>query len=274
MLRTLTIIILAAFVFALVPSVFAEEQRIRTSGVSLNHRNLELVINTREQLIASVKPDNATNKNVYWVSGDDQIVKVRKTANFSAEITAVGAGETTVSVFTEDRNWQAVCKVKVVIPLMRMYMDNAEKTLEPGENYQFEVFFHPVDATNQLVHWQTSDSLVIDVDENGLATARHPGRARIVARSDEDDNIYAYCTVIVAEAPVPEEEVNEEPFESETGNGEEENALEETTTDRDIDTATGDDQNIIESHFTLIATGLIIIIALTVLVVIFIRRKN
>lgn len=275
MLRILTIITLAAFMFALVPPVIAEEQRIRTTGVSLNHGNLEMVINTREQLIATVRPANATNKNVYWVSGDDQIVKVRKTANFSAEITAVAAGETTVSVFTEDRNLQAVCRVKVVIPLLRMYMDRAEKNLEPGESYQFEVFFHPADATNQLVRWQTSDSLVIDVDETGLGTARHPGTARIVARSDEDDNIYAYCTVTVAEAPAPEDEdVNEKPFESNAETSEEENALEELTTDRESDTATDDDQNMIESNFTLVTTGIIIIIALAVLAVIVIRRRN
>ena len=49
-------------------------QVVRVSGVTLNKSTLTLDVDTSEQLIATVSPDNASDKSVKWLSSDTEIV--------------------------------------------------------------------------------------------------------------------------------------------------------------------------------------------------------
>ena len=196
------------FILTLFNPVFANLSDIEATGVVISHGEIEMVIGTTEQLTARVEPENATNKNISWVSSDEDIVSVRSTGLSSAEIRAEGGGEAWVTVITEDNDWRASCKVTVVIPVSRVYMELTELSLESGEEYQFEAFLSPETATNRQLEWASSNNQVIQVDEKGLAEAISPGTARIVARSEEDDNLYAFCTVTVNGEAVDDEHEN------------------------------------------------------------------
>ena len=62
-----------------------------------------------ERLTVTIKPDNATNKNVSWSSSNDSIASVSN----QGEVTPIKAGNTQITVTTEDGNKTAVCDVTV-----------------------------------------------------------------------------------------------------------------------------------------------------------------
>ena len=78
------------------------------TGVTLNKNTLELYTGQSETLTATVQPSNATNQNVTWQSDNANVATVE-----GGIVTAVGVGETTITVTTEDGDKTATCQVTV-----------------------------------------------------------------------------------------------------------------------------------------------------------------
>ena len=81
---------------------------VPVSGVTLNQSLIRLTTGTY-QLVATVAPSDAANKNVTWTSANTAIATVSNTG----VVTPVSPGTTTVTVTTEDGGYTATCTVKV-----------------------------------------------------------------------------------------------------------------------------------------------------------------
>lgn len=81
------------------------------SSVSLNHSTLSLEVGETSTLIATVLPNNATNKTVTWSSSNAAVATVS-----DGVVAAVSAGSTTITVKTEDGDKTATCNVTVTAP--------------------------------------------------------------------------------------------------------------------------------------------------------------
>ena len=81
---------------------------VPVTGVTLNKNTLELYTGQSETLTATVQPSNATNQNVTWQSDNANVATVE-----GGIVTAVGVGETTITVTTEDGDKTATCQVTV-----------------------------------------------------------------------------------------------------------------------------------------------------------------
>lgn len=81
---------------------------VSVTGVTLDQTELSLYTGESKPLTATVEPADATNQDVTWSSSDDTIATVK-----DGTVTAVGAGEATITVTTADGGKQATCKVKV-----------------------------------------------------------------------------------------------------------------------------------------------------------------
>ena len=82
---------------------------ILVTGVTLDKNTLELFTGDTASLIATVEPSDATNKNVTWSSSDNTVA----TVDNNGTVTAVGAGNATITVTTDDGSKTATCKVTV-----------------------------------------------------------------------------------------------------------------------------------------------------------------
>ncbi len=96
------------------------------TGVSLNQTSLELTTGETYALVATVAPNNATNKNVIFESGDDGVVGVDDEGNLSAH----SAGVATITVTTEDGGFQASCEVTVTSSVSSTGYKLVESTAE------------------------------------------------------------------------------------------------------------------------------------------------
>lgn len=91
------------------PGPDPEPETVPVTGVSLNKRSMELEVGKSEQLTATVAPNNATNKNVTWFSSNSDVA----TVDGNGKVTAIEAGNATITVTTEDGNKTATCMVTV-----------------------------------------------------------------------------------------------------------------------------------------------------------------
>ena len=72
------------------------KKTIPVTGVTLDKSSLKLAPGKNTQLIATVLPENAKNKNVAWNSSDESIATVDQNGN----IKAISEGNTTITVIT------------------------------------------------------------------------------------------------------------------------------------------------------------------------------
>ena len=81
---------------------------ISVTGVNLNKSEYTIAKGGETYLVATVMPDNATNKNLTWASSDETIAKVE-----DGKVTALAVGEVTITVTTKDGGKSTTCKIIV-----------------------------------------------------------------------------------------------------------------------------------------------------------------
>ena len=82
----------------------------KVTSVSLNKNSLTLDVGSTATLTATIKPDNASDKNVTWKSSDTNIA----TVDVDGKVTAVGAGIVTITATAADGSGEeATCTVTV-----------------------------------------------------------------------------------------------------------------------------------------------------------------
>ena len=82
---------------------------VAVTGVSLDQTTLEMTVGDADvTLVATIEPADAANKDVTWASDDDGVASVA-----DGVVTAVGAGNATITVKTNDGGYTATCNVTV-----------------------------------------------------------------------------------------------------------------------------------------------------------------
>lgn len=147
---------------------------VSTESITLDKTSLSLVVGETAQLTATVKPDDATDKNVAWASSDESVAKVS-----NGKVTAVKSGKATITAKCGDKI--AECAVTVTVPTGSVTLDKTTLSLAVGETEQLTATVKPDDATDKNVTWTSSDESVAKV-VNGKVTAVKSGKATITAK--------------------------------------------------------------------------------------------
>lgn len=169
-------------------------------SVELDQTSIELIEGDEFRLNATVSPDNATNKNLIWKSGNPEVASVA-----DGLVTALKPGRTTVSVTTEDGDKTASCEVVIsarVYPVTEVSLNKSSIELIEGEQQLLTATVSPDNATNKKVVWTSSNTQIVSVDD-GLVTAYMAGEA-VITVTTEDGGMTATCDVTVVEPPKAE----------------------------------------------------------------------
>ena len=86
-----------------------ETTKIPVTGVSLNKTSIDLKVGDDFHLLASVLPEDATDKRVTWDSDDESVA----TVDDKGLVKAVKVGKTKITVYTHDGDFTKVCEVTV-----------------------------------------------------------------------------------------------------------------------------------------------------------------
>ena len=82
---------------------------VHVTGISLDRPTASIKEGESFTLVVTVKPDNATNKNVTWSSSSDAVA----TVDNNGKVTGITAGSATISATAEDGGVRATCSLSV-----------------------------------------------------------------------------------------------------------------------------------------------------------------
>lgn len=163
---------------------------VSVTGVTLASDHLTLPVGATSQLVPTLSPNNATNLAVTWASSDPTVVSVvQSETNTDGTITALNAGETTVTVTTQDGGFMASVRIRVVVAATGVVLDQPTLQLLLGrESKRLIATVQPANATNTAVRWSTSNPTVATVDQAGLVSPVGLGSTTIFVHTAEGDH--------------------------------------------------------------------------------------
>ena len=170
------------------------------SSVDLSQHTLNINLNEEYILKATILPDTAKNKNVIWISSDENIASVS-----DGVIVGNGYGACIITVITEDGNKTDTCKVVVEVDMgdssnvnvtgIRLNTNSLE--IDKHESVYLLPTVIPTNA-NQSITYISSDGNIAKVSNEGLITGVGKGKCTITAISNKNTKIKASCTVAVS----------------------------------------------------------------------------
>lgn len=178
-------------------SVKVIDGKVKVSSISLNQRNLNLVIGKTSTIVARISPSKATNKEVTWTSSDENVATVDK----NGTVTAVGVGTAKITCTATDGSGKtATATVKVTdgkIKVKSLTLNKTSLSLTAGSTSTLIARISPSNATDKEVTWTSSDESIATVDENGKVTAVSAGTVTITCRANDGSEKYSTCVIIV-----------------------------------------------------------------------------
>jgi len=178
-----------------------KQQIIPAQSIELKQNTLFLTPRDSYKLIATVLPENATNKNVTWSSSNQSVATVDQSGNVTADI----PGTATVTVTTEDGGYTATCLVTVtekVVPVASVSLNWDKLELFEGWTAKLTATVLPEDATNKNVTWTSSNESIATVDQIGNIKALSEGTATVTVTTD-DGGYTDICLVTVTKKIIP-----------------------------------------------------------------------
>ena len=168
------------------------------TGVTLDKTTATIKVDENLNLNATVKPDDATNKNITWSSSNEEVATV-----VDGKVTGKKEGNATITVTTEDGNYTASCVVTVQkknqeetkIDVTGVELDKSTATIKVDETLKLNATVKPDDATNKNIIWSSSDEEVATV-LNGTVTGKKEGNATITVIT-ADGEYTANCVITV-----------------------------------------------------------------------------
>jgi len=173
-------------------SIKIKVNEVEVSKVSLNLTEVNLDVNKSISLIASINPENATNKNLVWISSNPTVAKVSS----SGIVTALKEGSSTITAKSSNgKTSQAVVKVKKLdVPVNSIKLNKSSLDLLIGEEFTLIATIEPSNATNKSITWTSSNSNVASVS-GGKVIAKGEGSCTITAKTSNGKSISATINV-------------------------------------------------------------------------------
>lgn len=150
---------------------------VSVTGVELNPSNIMINVGKQEILYANVLPVNADNKTLIWSSSNTNVA----TVSSDGTVTGVAAGTAEITVTTQDGGFMATSVVTVVNSPTSIALNKSNVQLRINQSDQLSVILTPHDAYYESITWSTSNSGIVQVDNNGRITAKAAGTANVTA---------------------------------------------------------------------------------------------
>ena len=164
---------------------------VAVTGISLDQTNATIKAGETLSLMATIKPENATNKGVSWTSSDESVAVVDANGN----VTGKKEGTATITAKTADGGKTASCKITVKGTAASVILNRSEISLQPGDKYQLTASATGGSGTITY-RWASDNSGVAVVDASGMVTAKGNGTATVTVTASNGAS--ASCQVKVA----------------------------------------------------------------------------
>ncbi len=182
-----------------------------TSGTDLSTTTMKIAVGSKKTIVATIKPDSVTNKDVTWSSADKSIA----TVSSSGVVKGVKAGKVKITATSGDGAASKTITVRIYTPVTSVSLNKTSLTLKEGGSATVTPTIKPSGATYKTVTWTSSNYDVATVDKNGKITAKGVGYAVITATTTQGSK-KATCNVSVVK-PVTGVSISESSLRIEVG---------------------------------------------------------
>lgn len=178
---------------------------VPVTGISINGEKT-VAIDSTAKIAVNFAPANATNKNYSFAisAGGDEFISVAKNPDGKLAITGVAKGTATITVTSEDGNFQSSCIVTVVEADGLVVNMDTSLNLKKASDKTATLSVDVVGGTVESVEWENTAPGVATVTGSGeevTVESKGYGTTTITATitiEDEDEPIVKTCTVRVA----------------------------------------------------------------------------
>lgn len=160
-------------------SIIVTVPEVKADTLTLNKNITTIEKGETETLTATILPENTTDDtSVVWTVDNEDIISVDE----NGTVTAIAPG--TAIVTAKSGDLEDTCTVTVTSTLKSIILNKNNIELEAGTTADALVLtLNPSDATveNTEIKWESLNTAVATVDENGVVTAIAPGTAIVRA---------------------------------------------------------------------------------------------
>lgn len=173
-------------------------EKIEVESVTLDKQEVELRVSGKVTLVATVNPENASDKTVTWSVAPEGIATVK-----DGVVTAVAVGNCVVTAKAGEKS--TTCNVTVspepAIDVTSVTLNKNSLELELDSTELLTATVLPSDATDPTVTWRSNNTEYVTVSDAGLVTAKKV-TADPIKVTAKAGTIEADCYVTVKDHPV------------------------------------------------------------------------
>ncbi len=174
------------------------------TSITLNKTEAALKVTETVDLIATVLPENTTDKTVTWKSSNEAIA----TVDADGKVTAIAIGKATITATTAN-NISATCKLivtetpagEIIIDKDALGISGDNLEMHVGDVKAIKVTVTPETTTDKSVTFESSNASVASVDENGNISALSLGTTTITITANSNPDVKATINVTVVATP-------------------------------------------------------------------------
>ncbi len=143
--------------------------------------------------VVSTDPEGVKTNGVKWTVEDTKVA----TIDDKGQVTALAAGDTTITATSEDDSRESVsCKLHVDSSITITGINIAKTaSLNYGSTLVLKASVIPSNATNKKLTWKSSNTSVASVDQNGKVTGKKAGTSKVTVTASNGKS--ETCTVTV-----------------------------------------------------------------------------
>ncbi|MGN0483118.1 MAG: glycoside hydrolase family 9 protein [Lachnospiraceae bacterium] len=178
----------------------SDSEKVPVKDLTLNETFRAMSVGDNLQLIPTIEPSNATNKEVQYHSTNESVARVDK----NGLVTIVGVGDADIVVTTVDGSISKKCSITVpdedeTVHVKGLEFVESQVTMTVGETKSFQYKVTPANADTSELQWHSTDENVVAFTKTGEARALQSGQV-IITIQNANATVYASCLVTVKEA--------------------------------------------------------------------------
>ncbi|MEG1647365.1 MAG: Ig-like domain-containing protein [Bacilli bacterium] len=154
---------------------------VTLSDIELNPTNMSLSIGDTYQMKINFIPSNTNNKNVTWISSNNNIVTVD-----NGLLRAKNSGTVTITAISNNISKKSIINVKEksqIIEITSLKLNQSNLEIKTNEQVQLSLTYLPKNATNNKFIWTTSNGQIVTVTNTGLIKGIKEGKTTIYVKS-------------------------------------------------------------------------------------------
>lgn len=163
-------------------TVTVTQGKIAVTGLSLKNNSLILEANGTAIITPVISPENATDKTFTAVSSTPSVATVTNTG----EITLLSPGTTVITFTSTEGSFSDVLNLEVTpVAVTGIYIPSNTESVPVGKDILLNVSVLPAAASNQLIHYTSSDESIVTVSPDGILTGKSVGTTSVTAVTDD-----------------------------------------------------------------------------------------